>query len=221
MGKVAKWRGCQAAKAISAAFLFCMLGGAMGGLSACQSPFTTPTSSAPIVIATRAALPTVSPVATPISSTLAISGTPSSIATTLQVSLDKLCIYQTGESIAFSRADIYFSFRLYEPNGISHTIHEVAQPDLIKHAADPTCSAPLLFGSQQTLAIQHKEGSCLRIEGEFWNASRLSEDALVGRINEQVCYHRGEWLPVGAQARHLTGGGADWEVSFTIQQLSD
>lgn len=217
MGNAAKWQSSRVGTLRIALILLCTL----YGFSACQSLITTSQSTPPVARATTTDFPTRLPVETPTSTNQLISDEVSPAVTTLQVSLDTLCIYQTGESIPLSRADIYFSFRLYEPNGISHTIREVPQTQLIKHAADPTCAHPLVFGNQQVLTLANQAGTCLRIEGEFWNASRLGADALVGQFDEQVCYQRGQWLPIGEQSRHLTGSGADWEVRFTIQELSD
>lgn len=223
MNKMAERQSCNVAKFRVVLILLCTL----CGFSSCQSSVMTSPSATPMTLSTTVALSTTialstqPSIATPVSSAKTISAENPSDKTTLQVSFDRLCILQTGESVPLSRADIYFTFRLYEPNGVSHTIHEVPQIDLIKHAADPTCANPLLFGGQQLLSVSNDPKTCLRIEGEFWNASRLGEDALVGRINEQVCFREGQWSPIGSQTRHLTGGGADWEVNFTIQQISN
>ena len=170
----------------------------------------SPTPS-PLPTATATASPSPTVTAAP-----TLTPTPTPALSALTVTLQKLCIHATGD-LPWSRADIYFSLRLLDPGGISHSIREVPQPQLIKKAASANCADPLLFGDQQTLRIRQIEGTCLRVEGEFWNANRLWDDTLVGKIDEPICFRQGKWSPVGTLSRHLTGGGADWEVVLTIQ----
>ena len=187
--------------------------------TATKQPATATLTVAPATpTATETATDTPTITATPsptATSTNTSTPTPASIA--LTVVLEKLCVHQTGD-LPFSRADIYFDLRVIDPAGVSHTLREVPQPELIKKAASVDCADPLLLGDKQTIRVRQIEGICWRIEGEFWNANRLWDDTLIGKIDEPICYRQGEWSPVGTISHHLTGGGADWEVVFQVAE---
>jgi hypothetical protein len=177
-----------------------------GTATATPTALSTATASptpSPLPTATATASPSPTVTATP-----TFTPTPTPALSALTVTLQKLCIHATGD-LPWSRADIYFSLRLLDPGGISHSIREVPQPQLIKKAASVNCTDPLPLAINNRSRLPDR-GTCLRVEGEFERQS-AADDTMVGKIDEPICFRQANGRQIGTRAiSQVVGGLGKW-----------